>query len=154
MVKIFSFKTKKNGSINKNQLSEKNVMPIIRYHEEKLCFVMPLGDRSLDEIIRHEAIAGVNIKQIRKIMESIALCLHHLHEDNGIIHGDINSQNILRHKGEIKLIDFDQSVSINKYFHPKRSTGNTAPELARKIFLEKKEKKTSSTMTQQKTKWI
>lgn len=124
-----------NGKItNKTKFSEEYIMPLIRYHEEELCFVMPLGDRNLDEIIRNEAIAGVEIDEIRHILRSVAITLQYLHYEHKIIHGDIKPRNFVRHNGQFKMVDFNQATSFNTHFKAKRSTGYSAPEVAKDLF--------------------
>ncbi|CAI2171774.1 3715_t:CDS:2 [Funneliformis geosporum] len=43
-------------------------------------------------------------------LASSITCLH----DEGIVHGDLNSQNILIHQNSIKLVDFGQTKEVSK----------------------------------------
>lgn len=128
------FKDEQNNLQNKNKFNGDFIMPIIRYHEEDLCLVMPLGDRNLDEIIRNEAIAGIDLDSIRILMKSIAISLRYLHEEHKMIHGDIKPRNFVRYNGEMKMIDFYEATPLNEPFESKRSTGYIAPELAKDLF--------------------
>ena len=129
------YKDEQNNLHDKNKFDDEYIMPIIRFHEEELCLVMPLGDRNLDEIIRNEAVAGIAVDQIRSLMKSIAMSMHHLHKEHKMIHGDIKPRNFVRYKGEMKMIDFHQATPLNDHFDSKRSTGYIAPELAHGIFM-------------------
>ena len=129
------YKDEENNLHNKNNFDDDYIMPIIRFHEEHFCLVMPLGDRNLDEIIRNEAVAGIAMDPIRSLMKSIAMSIGYLHKKHSMIHGDIKPRNFVRYKGEIKMIDFHQATPFNGHFDSKRSTGYIAPELAHGIFM-------------------
>ena len=120
----------------KTQISESIALPIIRFHQKENILVMPLADRSFDELILSEATAGTDYLKIREYLKSIAKCIHLLHSEHKMVHGDLKSRNFVRYKGELKLIDFRDSALIDTKISSlsKRSTGFIAPELAKDLF--------------------
>ena len=78
-------------------------------HLHPFCIVMEMGDRSLNDILSKENIAGWDWDQIRFIILQIAKCVAHMHA-KGYLHADIKPLNILRVDGVMKLIDLDASV--------------------------------------------
>jgi len=140
-----------------NRFDEAHTMQLRRYHDEVnelgesiMCFVMPKGERSLDDIIRAERVAGHDIRLIQHFAEGIAKALLHLHSgtstetlrklrlsnESRIVHGDLKPRNIVRVGSTYKLIDFDASVQMGCLVGTdKVSTGYCPPELARVLFL-------------------
>eukprot|EP01035_Chromulina_nebulosa_P069311 gene69311-biopygen14977 len=93
------------------------------------CIVMPCADRDLNRIITNEHIAGKDWGQIKSIAIEIAKALQHMH-NNGVIHGDVKSKNIMRIGHRVKFIDFDASVRIGKDFvGAKYSSAFVPPEM-------------------------
>ncbi len=117
-----------------NKFDETYVLPIIRFHADRLCLVLPFGDRNLDEIVRNEAIVGNDLVAIRSLMRSMAMSLRYLHEEHKMIHGNIKPRNFIRHNGTMKLVDFQEATLLNEAFESQRSTGYIAPEVALKLF--------------------
>jgi serine/threonine protein kinase len=74
--------------------------------------VMPAGDKSLQNIIFTEHIAGIDWPKIKNIARQIAAALEHIHS-RGYIHGDIKPLNIIRIEDSIRLIDLDASAQID-----------------------------------------
>lgn len=126
-----------------NRFDEAHAMQLIRYHDEInekgesiMCFVMPKGERSLDDVIRAERVAGHDIRLIQHFAEGIAKALLHLHSDLGVVHGDVKPRNIIRAGSAYKLIDFDASVKLgDSVGTDKVSTAYCPPELARILFV-------------------
>ena len=130
------YKDKQNDKTqNMNKFDDNYVMPIIRFHDEERCLVMPLGDRNLDQIIRNEASATNDLNSIRILMKSIVMSLKYLHQEHGMIHGDIKPRNFVRHNGKLKMLDLHEVTYFNEVFEARRSTGYIAPELAKEIFI-------------------
>ena len=117
-----------------NKFDETYILPIIRFHTDHFCLVLPLGDRNLDEIISNEAKVEHDLFSIRSLMRSMAMSLRHLHEDHKMIHGNIKPRNFVRHNGTMKLVDFQEATLLNTAFESHKSTGYIAPELAIKLF--------------------
>lgn len=93
------------------------------------CIVMPCADRDLNRIITNEHIAGKEWGQVKSITIEIARALQHIH-NNGVIHGDVKSKNIMRIGHRVKFIDFDASVRIGKDFvGAKYSSAFVPPEM-------------------------
>ena len=129
------------------KLSNEYIITILRSHDIKsseqyqedinrygwdeylYCIVMPCADRDLNRIITNEHIAGKDWAQIKAIAVQIAQGLQHLH-NNGVVHGDVKSKNIVRIDHKVKFIDFDASVTIGKDFvGAKYSSAFVPPEM-------------------------
>lgn len=124
------------------RFAEAHTVKIYRYHDEKdehgkhtMCLVMPMADRSLDDIIRAEDVAGRELLVIRHFALNIAKALMHLHSDQNIVHGDLKPRNAVRMGSGLKLIDFDSSVQVGKTIGMgKLSTAYCPPEFAKFCF--------------------
>lgn len=136
--------------INKNRFSNDYVLPLLRFHEEELCLVMPLADRNLEEIIRNEGFAGVDFSMIQANLKSIALAINYIHERHEIIHGDIKPRNFVRIDDKIKMIDFSEGCQFNRSIKLNTSTGYMTPEVAKETFVLKDSKSTSYRINQEK----
>lgn len=101
----------------------------------KYAIAMPRADRNLDNIARSEK---PDLMKIRSDARQIAQKLSILHE-NGIIHGDLKMQNIVRMAEKLVLIDLDASALVNTnpeisdhasfYIGKKFSSGILPPEM-------------------------
>jgi serine/threonine protein kinase len=78
---------------------------------QQLCLVMTAAERSLDQIISAERIAGLDVTAIKAFGMDIGRALQYLHGQN-VVHGDFKPRNIVRMHGVFKLIDFDASVRV------------------------------------------
>jgi ankyrin repeat protein/tRNA A-37 threonylcarbamoyl transferase component Bud32 len=108
------------------KLSVPGVMSMADY---RYCLVMPAGERSLDEINRHENL--VDIEEIERLALKVAENAVHLH-DHLIVHGDMNMKNILKVDGKILIADLDASCEIRSeyaYLGFKFSSGILPPEM-------------------------
>lgn len=76
--------------------------------EYPYCIVMVAGQRSLEDILRHEYLAGKEWDRIREYSYHVVKCVHHMHA-KGFLHGDLKPMNILRLPGEL--------TAHNEYYH-------------------------------------
>ncbi|KAK1735803.1 leucine-rich repeat protein [Skeletonema marinoi] len=119
-----------------NRFDVDHVVPLLRYHSEDFegkryqCLIMLKGERSMDEIIRYEGTAGKDVNKITGFAVDLAKALNHLHSDHNLIHADVKPRNVVRIRGDNKLIDFDASVSIGEPLTKKFSSGYLPPEVA------------------------
>ncbi|KAK1735826.1 leucine-rich repeat protein [Skeletonema marinoi] len=119
-----------------NRFDVDHVVPLLRYHIEDFegeryhCLIMLKGERNLDEIIRYEGIAGKDVNKITCFAVDLAKALNHLHSDHNLIHADVKPRNVVRIRGDNKLIDFDASISIGERLTEKFSSGYLPPEVA------------------------
>ena len=124
--------------MNQNKLKRDHAVRILRYHvhhaegKSSWCLVMPMGERSLHDIIAAERV-GHDFNKIHAIVFVIAKALGHLHF-NGVVHGDFKPRNTVRIHGDMKLIDFDAAVEIGGNLTEKCSSAYIPPELARTRF--------------------
>ncbi len=100
--------------------------------------VMELGDRSLQDAVARERIAGFHLEEIREIMRCVATCLQKMH-DGGVCHGDLKRKNVIQlrashisGRGNWVLCDMDGATRIGSELDPraKYSTAYSPPELA------------------------
>jgi serine/threonine protein kinase len=77
---------------------------------------MPLAERSLEDVIRNERIAGRDLNAIRYFASSIGEALAYLHQDEELVHADLKPLNIVRIGGYWKLIDLDAAVQVSLSF--------------------------------------
>ncbi|CAJ1956947.1 unnamed protein product [Cylindrotheca closterium] len=87
--------------------------------------VMPNGDRNLDTIFRSERPTP---NAVTSLMTEVGEALKHLHMKD-IVHGDINTLNVVRTNHGLKLIDLDASTKVGKYIGSKFSSGVLPPEM-------------------------
>eukprot|EP00985_Skeletonema_marinoi_P029982 scaffold29926_cov138-Skeletonema_marinoi.AAC.4 len=119
-----------------NRFDVDHVVPLLRYHSEDFegkyyqCLIMLKGERSMDEIIRYEGTAGKDVNKITGFAVDLAKALNHLHSDHNLIHADVKPRNVVRIRGDNKLIDFDASVNIGEPLTKKISSGYLPPEVA------------------------
>ncbi|KAF0714668.1 hypothetical protein As57867_003749, partial [Aphanomyces stellatus] len=97
--------------------------------------VMPLADRSLEDIYLKER---PNDNQIRNLLQEIAELVKDLHERN-IIHGDLKKLNVLRVDSHMRLIDMDAAAKVGHDVGAKFSSGNLPPELFYRLKDDKEE---------------
>ena len=84
----------------------------------EICLSMEAFGRGLDDIIsdyREEDLL-FRARYIMKVAWSVAKALQYLHNDKRLLHGDIESGNVLVHKKfeQIKLCDFGVSIFLNE----------------------------------------
>jgi serine/threonine protein kinase len=109
-----------------NNLSQKG------FNDYKFGIIMPALGRNLHDILNKESIAGMDWTQIKRLFTDIVSCVSYLHQQHGIIHGDIKPLNIMRNEeGRLILIDLDASVSFIKKetIGHKISTAYSPPEI-------------------------
>jgi serine/threonine protein kinase len=99
--------------------------------------VMPLGDRSLHDVIMKERQAGRNVVWCCDVLRRVAQCLRHLHADHAMIHGDVKPRNICRFADDSwRLIDLDGAAQIgSEAAGRKPSESYMPPEVAQRHFL-------------------
>jgi serine/threonine protein kinase len=98
-------------------------------HDYPYCVVMRAGDKTLQDVMNNEIIAGEDWSEIKNITHRLATTLHSLHEQ-GIVHGDVKPTNVVRLDARYMLIDFDSSASIgNTSSSSKYSSAYLPPEL-------------------------
>ena len=87
---------------------------LTKANAEKLFFlVMPLADKNLFVALKQERWAGENMEEVRHVCMQLVHCVEHLHEQ-GILHADLKTLNIVRIAGQWKLIDLDAACVIGK----------------------------------------
>eukprot|EP01043_Picozoa_sp_COSAG02_P002145 COSAG02_NODE_49_length_45106_cov_298.436177_2_plen_965_part_00 len=100
--------------------------------------VMELGERSLQDAVARERIAGFQLEEIREIMRCVAKCLQKMH-NGGVCHGDLKRKNVIQLRashasgnGNWVLCDMDSATLIGSEIDPraKFSTAYCPPELA------------------------
>jgi hypothetical protein len=102
---------------------------------------MPQGERSLENVIAAERLAGIDTKNAIGASLQVAHALRSLHSKN-LVHCDLKPRNIVRlaicngdNKDNMEkaytLIDLDASASVGELCGGKSSTACGAPELAR-----------------------
>mmetsp|Transcript_39257 Transcript_39257/g.58313 ORF Transcript_39257/g.58313 Transcript_39257/m.58313 type:complete len:130 (-) Transcript_39257:16-405(-) len=94
---------------------------------------MMQGSRNLDEITRYEGMAGRNEGMIWQFGCDLGGAIDHLHTHR-TIHGDIKPRNIIRAKGDLKLIDLDAAVEEGGSLTEKFSGAFLPPSIAREKF--------------------
>ena len=115
--------------------------------------VLDLGERTLDDSIRHDHIAGEDFPLVRKIITDLVYALDHLHSSE-VIHGDLTPFNIVRVQNRWMLIDLDVSSKLETPFGCKvPSSGYCPPEMA-KVLSEATNSSTGVVDTQQLQKYV
>ncbi|KAH9069175.1 hypothetical protein Ae201684P_004865 [Aphanomyces euteiches] len=91
--------------------------------------VMPAATRSLEDIFLKERPSA---NAVRSMLEEVAAGLAHLHANN-FVHGDLKKLNIMRVRGQLKLIDFDAAARVGDSIGAKFSSGILPPEMFYKL---------------------
>ena len=113
----------------------------------KFVLVMGFGERSLQEALTHDHIAGKDFFAIRKMGSDLAHALAHVHSKNRI-HADFKPLNAMRPSSTWLLIDMDVMCFIGKEFGSKQpSSGYCPPEMA-KLLLAATDVKTGKVATE------
>jgi hypothetical protein len=89
------------------------------------CLVMPLADRTLNDILVHEQVSR-NTPLVRELARQLAACLMHLHAC-GLVHGDVKMLNVARLPGKgLVLLDLDAAVEVDAAAGAKYTTAGLA----------------------------
>lgn len=75
------------------------------------CIIFPYCEGSLDDMIRHRAVAGTDIDLVKTTMKSIFHALGKLHKQR-LIHGNVNATNFAVFQDRILLTDLDAVVEV------------------------------------------
>ena len=110
----------------------------------KYAIVMSCADRNLDTIFRSER---PDRDEILVLARQLGKAIKHVHL-NGLIHGDVKLQNVVRIGGRLRLIDLDAAAKIDPFAGAKYesfagakfSSGVLPPEMIAKLTVEETER--------------
>jgi len=127
------------------RFSSNSVLPMIRHHDEReedeegkssqtRVIILPKYDRTLQQVIRVEYLAGHDVDKIVQITDSLARTIQHIHSKR-MVHCNIYPPRIVRHENSIKLVGFELAVGMGRPCVTNRQiSAFCAPELARTLF--------------------
>ena len=122
-IQTFSDVEKTRAELGQPPLIAKEASP-----ENEYVMVLPLAERSLDQVMSMERLAGTNHAGIMEVATFVAEGLQYLHKE-GLIHGDVKRKNVMRmSKAVWSLIDMDAAVKIGQPLGLKFSEAMIAPE--------------------------
>ena len=96
--------------------------------DNQYAIVMPLCERSLDQVMGSERLAANDLAGILEVTRYVAKGLNYLHK-NGLVHGDMKRKNVMRKsKSKWTLIDMDAAARVGDQLALKYSEAVVPPE--------------------------